>query len=155
MTRDGEITAIFNPRRVRAPSVVVTGDSPNGGQFPAFTSIHSGTTGAGGGGVGGTPHLIHSDSIASGHPDCIADMHQTLMGGYQHHPHSLGTPTPTNETQPGMLPVQTAIMIGGSGGAAAASASGPTNRCRDSCCSDQVQKVRVHSRLIYCSYRHT
>lgn len=144
MTRDGEITAIFNPRRVRAPSVVVTGDSPNGGQFPAFTSIHTGTTVSGGGGVAGTPHLIHSDSIASGHPDGIVDMHHTLMGGYQHHPHSVGTPTPTNEMLPGMLPVQTAVMIGGSGNCAGSAAAAPesTSRCRESCCSDQVQKVR-------------
>lgn len=30
MTRDNEIPAIYNPRRVRAPSVVVTDDSPVG-----------------------------------------------------------------------------------------------------------------------------
>lgn len=38
MTRDGEIPAIFNPKRVRAPSVVVTGDSPNG-PYGSFTNI--------------------------------------------------------------------------------------------------------------------
>lgn len=60
MPRDGEIAAIFNPRRVRAPSVVVTGDSPNG-PFSGFTSVVNTST----------PQLIHSDSIASGHPDTV------------------------------------------------------------------------------------
>lgn len=64
MPRDGEIAAIFNPRRVRAPSisVVVTGDSPNG-PFSGFSSVVNAST----------PQLIHSDSIASGHchPDTV------------------------------------------------------------------------------------
>lgn len=121
MTRDGggEITAIFNPRRVRAPSVVVTGDSPNG-QFPGFTSLlpaHS-----------SGPHLIHSDSIASGHPECLDNpcQHQ----GFQHGS-SIGTPTPTNETTPALIPIQTAVVQG----------NGAPSKCKDSCCSDQAQKV--------------
>lgn len=123
MTRDGgsggggEITAIFNPRRVRAPSVVVTGDSPNG-QFPSFTSLLPANT------AGGGPHLIHSDSIASGHPECMDQ-------GFHHHGSSIGTPTPTNETTPVLIPIQTAVVQG----------AGPPNKCKDSCCSDQAQKV--------------
>lgn len=120
MTRDGgEITAIFNPRRVRAPSVVVTGDSPNG-QFPGFTSLIPASSGG--------AHLIHSDSIASGHPECAEN--PCLHQGY-HHGSSVGSPTPTNETTPALIPIQTAVIQGG----------GPPNKCRDSCCSDQAQKV--------------
>lgn len=54
MTRDNEIPAIFNPRRVRAPSVVVTGDSPNGSFVGGgFTNIlHS-----------SNPQISRSDSI--------------------------------------------------------------------------------------------
>lgn len=51
-TRDGEIPAIFNPKRVRTPSVVVTGDSPNG-PFSGFVSI---------------PPITHSDSVTSSQP---------------------------------------------------------------------------------------
>lgn len=40
MTRDNEIPAIFNPRRVRAPSVVVTDESLNGSCADgSFTNI--------------------------------------------------------------------------------------------------------------------
>lgn len=55
MTRDNEIPAIFNPRRVRAPSVVVTNDSPNGSfAGGGFTNIlHS-----------SNPQISRSDSIS-------------------------------------------------------------------------------------------
>lgn len=54
MTRDNEIPAIFNPRRVRAPSVVVTNDSPNGSFAGGFTNIlHS-----------SNPQISRSDSIS-------------------------------------------------------------------------------------------
>ena len=52
-TRDGEIPAIFNPKRVRTPSVVVTGDSPNGPSPFGFVSI---------------PPITHSDSVTSSQP---------------------------------------------------------------------------------------
>lgn len=53
-TRDGEIPAIFNPKRVRTPSVVVTGDSPNGpSPFSGLTNI---------------PQITHSDSVTSSQP---------------------------------------------------------------------------------------
>lgn len=77
MPRDGEIAAIFNPRRVRAPSVVVTGDSPNG-PFSGFTNVN--TT---------TPQLIHSDSIASG-PDVVESIVSI----------NNNAPTPTADTAP-------------------------------------------------------
>lgn len=60
MTRDNEIPAIFNPRRVRAPSVVVTNDSPNGSFIGGgFTNIlHS-----------SNPQISRSDSISQ--PDGV------------------------------------------------------------------------------------
>lgn len=53
MTRDGEIPAIFNPKRVRTPSVVVTGDSSSNGPFNNNNSGGGGAAGAGGGAGGG------------------------------------------------------------------------------------------------------
>lgn len=123
MTRDGEISAIFNPRRVRAPSVVVTGDSPNGGQFSGFTNLIS----------SGYPHLIHSDSIASGHPDAdlvCQQQQQTPLTGADG---TGGTPTPTGDGgQPGggtttLLQIQPP--------------STSSNACKESCCSELAQKM--------------
>ncbi|XP_023035594.1 putative thiamine transporter SLC35F3 isoform X4 [Drosophila willistoni] len=89
MTRDGEIPAIFNPKRVRTPSVVVTGDSSTNG--PSYNSNNntsgaaasSSTVGGGGGPVGGpagscgfsnvlnssNPQITHQDSISSSQQD--------------------------------------------------------------------------------------
>lgn len=54
MTRDNDIPTIFNPRRVRAPSVVVTNDSPNGSLAGGFTNIlHQ-----------SNPQISRSDSIS-------------------------------------------------------------------------------------------
>lgn len=113
MTRDGEISAIFNPRRVRAPSVVVTGDSPNG-QFAGFTNIISASS----------PHLIHSDSIASGHPDGVETA--CLQGN---NTTSAGTPTPTTDAPPTILSIP--------------SPARSSNKCKDSCCSELAQKVII------------
>lgn len=124
MTRDGEIAAIFNPRRVRAPSVVVTGDSSNG-PFSGFTNvINSAATNNAPIIATNTPHLIHSDSIASGQPDgvdsvvCISG--NNVTGG--------NTPTPTIEMAPPLTLPSTAQT------------SSP-NKCKDSCCSELAQKV--------------
>lgn len=59
MTRDSEIAAIFNPRRVRTPSVVVTGDSPNGSFIGGFTNIINSSN----------PQIARSDSISQ--PDGV------------------------------------------------------------------------------------
>ncbi|XP_060647950.1 uncharacterized protein LOC132785738 isoform X3 [Drosophila nasuta] len=80
MTRDGEIPAIFNPKRVRTPSVVVTGDSSSNGPYnnnntsgggggPTTVVGNNGTTGgggAGGGGGGGGGGGIASSSSVGG-----------------------------------------------------------------------------------------
>lgn len=124
MTRDGEIAAIFNPRRVRAPSVVVTGDSSNG-PFSGFTNVINSTTTNNTPTAANTPHLIHSDSIASGQPDgvdsvvCISGNNVT----------GANTPTPTLETAPPLTLPSTAQT------------SSP-NKCKDSCCSELAQKVQ-------------
>ncbi|CAD6993829.1 unnamed protein product [Ceratitis capitata] len=58
MTRDGEIPAIFNPKRVRTPSVVVTGDSPNG-PYGGFSNALNASN----------PQIAHQDSISSSQQD--------------------------------------------------------------------------------------
>ncbi|XP_034488180.1 uncharacterized protein LOC117792235 isoform X2 [Drosophila innubila] len=58
MTRDGEIPAIFNPKRVRTPAVVVTGDSSSNGHY------NSNNSGGGvGGGVNGAGVIPSSSSV--------------------------------------------------------------------------------------------
>lgn len=59
MTRDSEIPAIFNPSRVRTPSVVVTGDSPNGSFMSGFTNVINTSN----------PQIGRSDSISQ--PDGV------------------------------------------------------------------------------------
>ncbi|XP_062123839.1 uncharacterized protein LOC133837178 isoform X2 [Drosophila sulfurigaster albostrigata] len=79
MTRDGEIPAIFNPKRVRTPSVVVTGDSSSNGPYnnnntsgggggggPTTVVGNNGTTGGGGAGGGGGGGGIASSSSVGG-----------------------------------------------------------------------------------------
>lgn len=72
MTRDGDIPTIFNPRRVRAPSVVVTNDGEQAPPPPA-----SGQTTPGGPPRPGVPNgpfsgsvqqIHHADSVTSSHP---------------------------------------------------------------------------------------
>ncbi|XP_017003469.2 solute carrier family 35 member F3 isoform X3 [Drosophila takahashii] len=58
MTRDGEIPAIFNPKRVRTPSVVVTGDSSTNGPYS--------TNQTGGGGGGGPGACSSTSAVAPG-----------------------------------------------------------------------------------------
>lgn len=132
MARDGEIPAIFNPRKVRAPSVVVTGDSPNG-PFGGFTptGIHPPLP------SGNTqqqqqqtqhhpPQMQHSDSVTSSQHDGP----ESLSGTTQIR---CDTPTPLNQqmiqqTQPSRSRLK---------------------RCRDSCCSELAQKVyETHTHTI-------
>lgn len=75
MGKENEISAIFNPRRVRAPSVVVTGDSPNG-PLGGFLNHHQ---------------IQHSDSVTSSqHGD---PPEHTIICGTT----GCNTPTPTAE----------------------------------------------------------
>lgn len=67
MPKEGEIPAIFNPRRVRAPSVVVTGDSPNGPYGGSFTNILNLNA--------SNSQISHQDSISSSQQDPNDNMH--------------------------------------------------------------------------------
>ncbi|XP_055618791.1 uncharacterized protein LOC129763585 isoform X4 [Toxorhynchites rutilus septentrionalis] len=116
MTRDSEIPAIFNPKRVRAPSVVVTGDSPNG-PFGGFTN--------------NVPQIMHSDSVTSSQhdgQDSLIGVTVTGTGGCDT-PTSgtaqLGTTLPNNTNASG-TPVPVTSRLKG---------------CRDSCCSELAQKM--------------
>uniref|UniRef100_A0A182IVF8 EamA domain-containing protein n=1 Tax=Anopheles atroparvus TaxID=41427 RepID=A0A182IVF8_ANOAO len=122
MTRDSEIPAIFNPKRVRAPSVVVTGDSPNG-PFGGFTN--------------NVPQITHSDSVTSSQHDGQDSLIGITVTG--------GCDTPTS--QPHAL-----LGSGGGGlvglgpvtGPSAPSSPPSTSKlrvCRDSCCSELAQKM--------------
>ncbi|XP_035894469.1 uncharacterized protein LOC118504287 isoform X2 [Anopheles stephensi] len=130
MTRDSEIPAIFNPKRVRAPSVVVTGDSPNG-PFGGFTN--------------NVPQITHSDSVTSSQHDGQDSLIGITVTGGMHG----GCDTPTS--QPHAL-----LGSGGGGLGAGPGGGGPgsanpapssppsTSRlkaCRASCCSELAQKM--------------
>ncbi|XP_053680567.1 solute carrier family 35 member F4 [Anopheles nili] len=125
MTRDSEIPAIFNPKRVRAPSVVVTGDSPNG-PFGGFTN--------------NVPQITHSDSVTSSQHDGQDSLIGiTVTGG--------GCDTPTSQPHAllGGGVGLTGSGVSGSASANPASSSPPsTSRlkaCRASCCSELAQKM--------------
>ncbi|XP_049283486.1 uncharacterized protein LOC125763878 isoform X2 [Anopheles funestus] len=128
MTRDSEIPAIFNPKRVRAPSVVVTGDSPNG-PFGGFTN--------------NVPQITHSDSVTSSQHDGQDSLIGITVTGGMHG----GCDTPTSQPH---------ALLGGGGGLGTGIGGGPgsvnpapssppsTSRlkaCRASCCSELAQKM--------------
>ncbi|XP_026831697.1 putative thiamine transporter SLC35F3 isoform X3 [Drosophila erecta] len=90
MTRDGEIPAIFNPKRVRTPSVVVTGDSSTNGPYSnnstggagasSSSAVALGSSAQNGSGAAGScgfsnvltssnPQITHQDSISSSQQD--------------------------------------------------------------------------------------
>ncbi|XP_055848949.1 putative thiamine transporter SLC35F3 isoform X3 [Episyrphus balteatus] len=83
MTRDGEIPAIFNPKRVRAPSVVVTGESPNG-PYGGFTNILNTSN----------PQIAHQDSVSSSQQDPIESItiqHQQISHEIREHCRGYGS----------------------------------------------------------------
>lgn len=109
---NNEIAAIFNPKRVRTPSVVVTGESPNGPSPFAISNVNQ---------------ITHSDSVTSSQPDG-AD--ESLTGVIidndshsHHHPNSLTQihqhQLPRSESTENVNP----------------------KGCKASCCSELAQKV--------------
>lgn len=68
--RENEIAAIFNPKRVRTPSVVVTG-SPNNGPSQ----------------LGNLNQIIHSDSITSSQHDGAESLTGVIIGDHSDHSH--------------------------------------------------------------------
>lgn len=88
MTRDGDITTIFNPRRNRTPSVLVTDETaPSGTATPGgaaaasaaaaaatnpaanTASTAASTTGGGTSGSAANGPFTHADSVTSSQPD--------------------------------------------------------------------------------------
>lgn len=118
MTRDNEIAAIFNPRRVRTPSVVVTGDSPNGSFTGGFTNIINSSN----------PQIGRSDSICQ--PDRAADTAVSIQGATNltNNTNLPSTPTPNVETVATVTPDKNRLV-----------------KCKESCCSELAQKVGVYN----------
>ncbi|XP_062702960.1 solute carrier family 35 member F3 isoform X4 [Aedes albopictus] len=119
MTRDSEIPAIFNPKRVRAPSVVVTGDSPNGPFGGGFTN--------------NVPQIMHSDSVTSSQHDGQDSLIGVTVTG-------TGCDTPTSG-----LPGQSGTALGNNtnptGTPTPTTSTSRLKGCRDSCCSELAQKM--------------
>lgn len=80
--RDNEIAAIFNPKRVRTPSVVVTGDSPNGPSPFGVTNVNQ---------------ITHSDSVCSGSQPDGAD--SIIIGDDSHSHHQPNSLTQSHQHQ--------------------------------------------------------
>lgn len=119
----GEIPAIFNPKRVRTPSVVVTGDndSPNGpGPFGIFSGGTALVTNAAiTGPATAIPQITHSDSLSSSqHEGGVVDS-LTGIGGCEI------TMPPINDSIPTTTQTST----------------GKFKKCRESCCSELAKKV--------------
>lgn len=113
MTKD-EIPAIFNPKRVRAPSVVVTGESPNN-SLPGITTIP---------GNQNQSQLFHSDSVGSSQNDgettaCIQSANQHFSGTNDRDTH--------NDMTLNLTPPQVNVHR--------------FQKCHDSCCSELARKV--------------
>jgi solute carrier family 35, member F3/4 len=110
--RDNEIAAIFNPKRVRTPSVVVTNDSPNGPS--SIGAAHH------------FPQITHSDSVTSSQHDGAESLTGVIIGdNIDSHSHN----QPNSLTQIHQNQLQRS-----------ASTEKPKG-CRASCCSELAQKV--------------
>jgi hypothetical protein len=111
--RDNEI-AIFNPKRVRTPSVVVTNDSPNG----PF-------------GVTNVNQITHSDSVSSSQPDgaeSLTGLTGVIIGDNIIDSHSHHQPNSLTQIHQHQLP---------------RSASAEHEKPKASCCSELAQKVKI------------
>lgn len=112
--RDNEIAAIFNPKRVRTPSVVVTGDSPNGpSPFPA-SNVHQ---------------ITHSDSVTSSQPDGAESLTGVIIGDNSLDLHSHHQPNSLTQIHQHQLP------------RSASTEHEKPKGCKASCCSELAQKV--------------
>lgn len=112
--RDNEIAAIFNPKRVRTPSVVVTGDSPNGPSPFATTNIHQ---------------ITHSDSVTSSQPDGAESLTGVIIGDNVIDSHSHHQPNSLTQIHQHQLP------------RSASTEHEKPKGCKASCCSELAQKV--------------
>lgn len=135
MTRDNEIPAIFNPRRVRAPSVVVTGDSPNGSfAGGGFTNIlHSSNPQISTSNLLGQTDVDHVPATTNQVTDNTASVSMALMPA-QH------TTTPVTTTAATTTATMTTTTT--------ASTGDQPNRkkkktCKEKCCSEEAHKVKM------------
>lgn len=127
MTRDTEIPAIFNPRRVRAPSVVVTGDSPNGSfAGGGFTNIlHS-----------SNPQISTSNLLAQSDVENVPVTQNQVTGN------TVNANTALVPAQNATTPVTTTATT------TTTSTGEQQNRrrltkCKQSCCSEKAIKVNL------------
>ncbi|KRG02191.1 putative thiamine transporter SLC35F3 isoform X3 [Drosophila mojavensis] len=151
MTRDGEIPAIFNPKRVRTPSVVVTGDSSSNGPYNNNNSggVGGGASSSGIGAVSScgfsnvlnssNPQITHQDSISSSQQDpneviTIQADTPTNPHGSQH---NFGGDS--NDTQTGQLAIDQ--QANGQPGEDAEVRFRKLKACRESCCSELAKKM--------------
>jgi solute carrier family 35, member F3/4 len=114
--RDNEISAIFNPKRVRTPSVVITGDSPNG----PFGQPHGGTN---------INQITHSDSVTSSQPDGAESLTGVIIGDNIIDSHSHHQPNSLTQIHQHHLP------------RSASTENEKPKGCKASCCSELAQKV--------------
>lgn len=111
--RDNEIAAIFNPKRVRTPSVVVTNESPNNNKPPQLANANQ---------------IVHSDSVTSSQPDGAESLTGVIIGDHiTDHSHQQTHAL----IQSHQLPRS-----------ASAEHEEKAKGCRGSCCSELAQKVR-------------
>lgn len=121
--RDNEISAIFNPKRVRTPSVVITGDSPNG---PFGQQANSGNVN----------QITHSDSVSSSQPDGAESLTGVIIGDNIIDTHSHHQPNSLTQIHQHHLP------------RSASTENEKPKGCKASCCSELAQKVKRKCYLI-------
>ncbi|XP_017849282.1 uncharacterized protein LOC108604357 isoform X2 [Drosophila busckii] len=147
MTRDGEIPAIFNPKRVRTPSVVVTGDSTTNGAFnnnntgPGIGTVpSSSSSGCGFSNVltSSNPQITHQDSISSSQQDpneLITIQADTPTGAQLAH---FGGDS--SDAHTAQLNIE-AQPNGGQAGEDAELRFRKLKACKQSCCSELAKKM--------------
>lgn len=120
--RDNEIAAIFNPKRVRTPSVVVTGESPNGPSPFGVSNLNQ---------------ITHSDSVTSSHgADGAESLTGVIIGDNLIDSHSHHQPNSLTQIHQHQLP------------RSASTEHEKPKGCKASCCSELAQKVSVKLNLI-------
>ncbi|CRK94790.1 CLUMA_CG008284, isoform A [Clunio marinus] len=113
---NNEIAAIFNPKRVRTPSVVITtGESPNGpSQHAATTNLNQ---------------ITHSDSVTSSQPDGAESLTGIIIGDNSIDSHSHHQPNSLTQIHQHQLP------------RSASTEQEKPKGCKGSCCSELAQKM--------------
>lgn len=154
MTRDGEIPAIFNPKRVRTPSVVVTGDSSSNGPYNNNNSggVGGGASSSGIGAVSScgfsnvlnssNPQITHQDSISSSQqdPNEVITIQADTPTGPHGSQHNFGGDS--NDTQTGQLAIDQ--QANGQPGEDAEVRFRKLKACKESCCSELAKKVSIY-----------